>query len=119
MAWQDIVPEKWRKNPSALTFFRTNGFEYYLASLILCSLSDPKATELAFDGLVGELAADQGDLVKDWRDARWIRIRGSKRQIVRDWLTCMRQTEQYSDLDQEIGEALDTLRQLWTEKSPQ
>ncbi len=85
--WRDITWKDWEEHYVATSFFSKDAFAYYLPSLLLLSLQEPKSALLAADSLISAL--DRTPSTEGWNDLfveHFLGLRFDEYEVMKEWL---------------------------------
>jgi hypothetical protein len=88
--WHDITWKDWKEHSAAIIFFSRDAFAYYLPSLLLLSLQNPRELLESAQTLIWEL--DRSPSTEGWNDhftRRFLGLRSEEYDVLKEWLLQM------------------------------
>jgi hypothetical protein len=84
--WHELTWQDWQEHGSAIYFFDSEAFAYYLPSLLLCSAQHPSEWLAAADALIGDL--DRSPDPTGWTDltSRFLELSSKELDVLKEWL---------------------------------
>jgi hypothetical protein len=121
--WHEITWRNWQEHSSAIYFFVSEAFAYYLPSVLLLSCQNPRDALMAADSLINEL--DQSPDPEWWTDGlvrRFLGLSPAELNVLKEWLLQVCEYVPYKGLGfaasgqgDTFGRAFDTLDLLQKE----
>lgn len=85
--WHEVTWQDWQDHDSAIFFFDSEAFAYYLPSVLLLSAQQPKEELAAANSLISQL--DCSPDPKGWPEgfaSRFLELNQSELGVLREWL---------------------------------
>jgi hypothetical protein len=85
--WREITWRDWQRHSSAIFFFDSDAFAYYLPSILLVSAQSPSESLTAADSLINEL--DRSPNADGWGGGfagRFLELRSEELGVLKEWL---------------------------------
>lgn len=121
--WRSITWDDWREHSSAIYFFDSEAFGYYLPSLLLLSAQRPDEELMAADSLISQL--DCSPDPEGWPEGlatRFLKLNWAELQVLKEWLLQVCEYAAYrtygtaaSGAGETFGRAFDTVDLLQKE----
>jgi hypothetical protein len=88
--WHELTWQCWQQHSSAIFFFDPEAFAYYLPSVLLLSVQNPRESLSAADSLINEL--DRSPDTDAWTEAfasRFLGLSPAELNVLKEWLLQM------------------------------
>ena len=121
--WREITWQNWQEHSSAIHFFVSDAFAYYLPSVLLLSSQNPGEALMAADSLISEL--DRSPDPEGWTEGllrRFLGLTPEELYVLKEWLLQICEYVPYKGLGiaaagpgETFGRAFDTVDLLQKE----